>query len=99
VKATLEYKQLVERYGEEGVTVKAVERHMLSEVDFLTQIDPKFTEESGCIIIVEGSNGEGYVYQQDEEFNTIHKVTLFQFQEGSKKIDQAILSAFYGSLK
>ena len=99
VKATSEYAALTEKYGEERITVKAFERHMLSEFGFLRQIDEKFTEESGCIIIVEGPNGEGYVYQQDEEFNTIHQITLSQFKEGSKKIDQEILNEFYGSLK
>lgn len=99
VKATPEYKALLEKYGEEKVTVKAIEKEELTSVKFLKQIDPLFADISGCIIVVEAPNGEGYVYQQDEQFNTIHRITLAQFIEGSKGVDQATMNMFYSELK
>lgn len=98
IKSTPEYKSLVDKYGSEKVSVKAVNLHDPNETKFLKKIDSGFKEQPGCIIVLEGNN-EGYVYQLDEEFNVVHRVTLQSFKKGSQNVNRETMENFYSSLK
>jgi len=99
IKNTPEYAALVNAYGSGQVSVKAINLHQSNEASFLKKISPGFQEQPGCIIVMEGGNREGYVYQLDEEFSIVHRTSLSEFIEGSKSVDAQTMDNFYASLK
>lgn len=98
IKDTQEYESLVGKYGSDGVSVRAVNLHDESEVAFLEEINQGFVTEPGCIIVLEGGNGEGYVYQLDEELSIVFRLTLSEFEEGARNVDALTMEFFYDSL-
>lgn len=99
VKETQDYRSLVEKYGASGVTLKAVNLHDKKDAEFLRKINDGFLVEPGCIIVLQGGNGAGYVYQLDEEVNIVFRLTLSEFEEGSRNVDALTMERFYGSLE
>ena len=98
IKETQEYESLVREYGSDRVSAKAVNLHEDSEIAFLKEIDPGFAIEPGCIIVLEGGDGEGYVYQLDEDVSIVFRMTLPAFEEGARNVDASTMERFYGSL-
>ena len=99
VKSTPEYQSLVNKFGSNHVSVKAVNLEGKSETDFLAKISDGFLMEPGCIIVLRAGGGAGYVYQLDEEFNIVFRMTLDRFEEGILNLDVRIMEHFYGSLQ
>ena len=99
IKDTREYQSLVDKYGSSGVSVKAVNLHDKSETDFLIKINDGFLIEPGCIIVLKAGKGEGYVYQLDEEFNIVFRMTLSEFEQGASNVDAGTMKHFYTSLE
>ena len=98
IKALPEYAALVQRDGVDQVRVRAVDLREARSAAFLTKIDPGFRAQPGCIIVLEGHT-HGYVYQLDEAFNIVHRVTLDGFQEGTRHVAPETMAAFYQALK
>ncbi len=69
------------------------------EADFLRNISDGFLMEPGCIIVLKAGKGEGYVYQLDEEFRIVSRMTLSDFEEGARNVDSGTMEHFYSSLK
>ena len=99
IKSTPEYKSLVDKYGSDHVSVKAVNLDDKDEADFLRNISDGFLMEPGCIIVLKAGKGEGYVYQLDEEFRIVSRMTLSDFEEGARNVDAGTMEHFYSSLK
>ncbi len=99
IKSTPEYKSLVDIFGSDHVSVKAVNLHNKGEADFLRNISDRFLMEPGCIIVLKAGKGEGYVYQLDEEFRIVSRMTLSDFEEGARNVDAGTMEHFYSSLK
>jgi hypothetical protein len=89
----------VDIFGSDHVSVKAVDLHNQGEADFLGNISDRFLMEPGCIIVLKAGKGEGYVYQLDEEFNIVSRITLSQFEEGARDVEAGTMENFYSSLK
>lgn len=99
IKRTLDYRTLVDKYGFDQVSVVAVNLHERGETEFLARISDGFLMQPGCIIVLEADNGEGYVYQLDEEFKIVFWLTLSEFEEGARNVDALKMVQFYSSLK
>ncbi len=99
IKDTREYQSLVDTYGSGDVSVEAVNLHDRTETDFLRKIDDGFLNEPGCIIVLKAGKGEGYVYQLDEEFNIVFRMTLSEFEQGARNVDAPTMEHFYRSLE
>ena len=99
IKDTPEYKSLVEKYSSDHVSVTAVNLHANGETDFLRKLSDGFLMEPGCIIVLKAENGEGYVYQLDEEFNIAFRMALSGFETGARNVDTRTMEKFYDSLK
>ncbi len=97
IKTTPEYELLAVKYGSDKVSVKAVNLHEEGQSAFLKKIDAGFKSQPGCIILLEGGNEEGYVYQLDEGFHIIHKISLTAFNEGSRNVDPQVIEHFMNS--
>ncbi len=98
IKDTREYQSLVDKYGSGDVSVEAVNLHDESETEFLRKINDGFFMESGCIIVLKAGKGEGHVYQLDEEFNIVFRITLSEFEQGARNVDARTMEHFYSSL-
>ena len=90
---------LVNKYGSDQVSVQAVNLHQTEDALFLKKISDGFKEQLGCIIVLEGGNGEGFVYQLDEEFSIVYRISLSDFENGSGNVDRLTMQGFYSSLK
>ncbi len=99
IKRTQEYKALVDKYGSDQVSVKAVNLHEEDEAGFLRIISDGFLMEPGCIILLKAGIDDGYVYQLNEEFDIVYRMTLSQFQERARKVDLHTMEKFYSSLQ
>lgn len=99
IRTTPEYEALSEKYGSDLVSVEAVNLHQREETTFLSQISSGFREEPGCIIVLRAGESEGFVYQLDEEFNIVFKMTLNDFEKGAMNVDGVTMKYFYSSLK
>ena len=99
IKSTPEYRSLVDKYGSDHVSVKAVNLDDKDEANFLSKISDGFLMDPGCIIVLKAGKEEGYVYQLDEEFKTVSQITLSQFEEGARYVDARTMEHFYSSLK
>ena len=82
IKSTLEYKSLVDKYGPDHVSVKAVNLVDRDEADILSKINNGFLMEPGCTIVLKADKAEGYVYQLDEEVQIVSRLTLSQYRPG-----------------
>lgn len=99
IKETQEYKTLLEQYGQDTVSVKAVNLLNVEDTLFLQGIDEGFEQKPGCIIVLEYKNNEGYVYQLDEDFNIIYQMNFAEFVESANESDSDMLEEFIKSLK
>ena len=98
VEKRVEVQNLYQKYGERNVSVKALDIKLVQDISFIKQLDPKFENKTGCIIVVQAGN-EGYVYQEDKDLNVLYFQTLAEFKEKTKNLDQKLLEKFYSSLK
>ncbi len=99
IKHTPEYKSLVDKHGSDHVSIQAVNLEDKDEAEFLRKISDGFLVEPGCIIVLKADQGEGYVYQLDEEIQIVSRMTLSQFEQGAHNVDARTMEIFYGSLK
>jgi len=99
IKDTQEYKTLIDEYGEDFVSVKATNLLEVEDALFLREIDDGFKQNSGCIIVLEYENDQGYIYQLDKELNIVYRMNLLDFTESANKINSQIMEDFYKSLK
>ena len=99
IKSIPEYKSLVDKFGSDHVSVKAVNLEDRDEADFLRTINDGFLMDPGCIIVLKAEPGEGYVYQLDEEFNVVFRMTLSGFEQGARAVDSRTMVEFYASLR
>ena len=99
IKNSPEYKSLVDKYGPDHVSVMAVNLVDLDEADFLRKINDGFLRKPGCIIVLKADQGQGYVYQLDEEIQIVSRMTLSQFEQGARNVDARTMENFYSSLK
>ena len=99
IKHTPEYKSLVDKHGPDHVSIQAVNLEDEDEAEFLRKISDGFLVEPGCIIVLKADQGEGYVYQLDEEIQIVSRMTLSQFEQGAHNVDARTMEIFYGSLK
>ncbi len=100
IRTTPEYEALSEKYGSDLVSVEAVNLHQREETTFLSLISSGFREEPGCIIVLRAGESEGYVYQLDEEFNIVFRMTLSEFRDAAAaKVDARTMEDFYSSLR
>ena len=99
IKRTPEYKSLVNKYGSDNMSVKAVNLDDDDEADYLRKISDGFLMEPGCIILLRAGKGEGYVYRLDEEFHIVFRMTLSEFEQGARNVDARTMEHFYRSLK
>lgn len=99
IKETQEYKTLIEQYGQDIVSVKAVNLLDVGDTLFLQNIDKGFEQNPGCIIVLEYKNNEGYVYQLDEDLNIIYQMNFAEFVESANRFDPDVLEDFIKSLK
>ena len=99
IKNTQEYKTLIDEYGEDIVSVKAVNLLDVKDTLFLKEIDNNFKQSPGCIIVLEYENNQGYVYQLDEELNIVYRMNLLDFVESANKVNSQIMEELDKSLK
>lgn len=100
IKDTAEYKTLAEEYGEDMVSVKAVNLINIDDTLFLKYIDDGFRQNPGCIIVMEYEDGKGSIYQLNENLDIVHKMNLAEFMEKSaKNVDVHVMDGFYDSLR
>lgn len=88
---------LAEKYDWEHVHISALDIKLVEDIDFISQINPRFKKETGCIIVVHAGN-EGFVYQENESLEVIYQETLSEFLENTKHVPPEIMSKFYLSL-
>ena len=99
IKDTSEYKTLIEEYGEDLVSVKAVNLLKTEDTLFLKDIDGGFKQDPGCIIVMKYQDNQGSIYQLDENLDIVYKMNLTEFMEkSSKQVDVDIMNEFYSSL-
>ena len=100
IKSTTEYKTLIEEYGEDLVSVTAVNLLNPEDTFFLKDIDDGFAHNPGCIIVMQYENNQGNIYQLDENLDIVFKMDLSEFMEkSSQRVDVHIMNEFYDSLR
>lgn len=94
---TEEAMYLIKKYGRENVTFQALEIHLAHDDNFIQSLNPKFSHDTGCIILVRAGN-EGFVMQEEKNLQVIHTETLEEFKSNTYHSDPKILEQFYNEL-
>jgi hypothetical protein len=107
-----EVEALRQKYGEERLFIKALDRHLVGREtewhtnhalmkehdDLLYAVRPDWDPKiTGCVIVVY-AGGEGYVYQEDKDLNVIGTETLAEFLEHTKNVSPEMMYRFFLSL-